>query len=128
MTATRTFATMLVLASLLTPVALAATGTGPFTGTLRQNQTDRHTYDNNPNNDPCIQMMTTYTVTLTYAPTTDTLTLTANGITAVGSGGTATVTFDANYCTSFNIQVKGTKVASSADYTVTVSRGGGSAI
>lgn len=115
--------TLLVATALLAPAALAATGTGPFTGTVRQNQTDRHTYDNNPDNNPCIQVMTTYTVTLTYTPTTDTLTLTANGVTAVGSGGVATVTFEANWCTSFNILVHGTNVARVAQYEVTVGRG-----
>ena len=108
----------------LAPVALAA-GTGPFTGSVRQGQTDRHRFDNNPGGDPCPQVQVFYTVTLTYTPTTDTLTLSAGGQTAVGSGGTATVSFEAPYCTAFSILVTGTSVATSASYTVNVSRGGG---
>lgn len=111
----------------LAPSALAA-GTGPFTGTVRQGQTDRHRYDNNPGGDPCPQVQVFYTVTLTYTPTTDTLTLRAGGQTAVGTNGTATVSFEAPYCTAFTIEVVGTRVATSASYTVTVSRGGGATI
>lgn len=122
---TRTNIATLLAVCLLAPVALAATGTGPFVGTVRQGQTDHHRYDNNPRNDPCIQVMTTYTVTLTYTPATDTLTLTAGGVSAVGAGGTATVTFEASWCTSFDIFVEGTQVARVAHYGVTVTRGDG---
>ena len=108
----------------LAPVALAA-GTGPFTGTVRQGQTDRHRYDNNAGGDPCPQVQVFYTVTLTYTPTTDVLTLRVGSQTAVGSGGTATLSFEAPYCTAFTIEVIGTQVATSASYTVTVTRDGG---
>lgn len=123
MTPRRILATVVLAASFLAPAALAATGTGPFSGHVRQGEVDRHTYDNNPHNNPCIMVMTTYTVTLTYTPTTDVLTLTANGVTAVGSGGTATVTFDGSWCTRFDILVEGTQVDRMARYDVTVTRG-----
>lgn len=113
-----------LFAIMVAPAALAA-GTGPFTGSVRQGETDRHRYDNNQGGNPCPQVQVFYTVTLEYTPTTDTLTLEANGYTAVGSGGTAVVSFEAPYCTSFTIKVTGTQVADSASYTVTVSRGGG---
>lgn len=109
---------------LLAPAALAA-GTGPFSGSVRQGQTDRHRYDNNPGGDPCPQVQVFYTVTLTYTPTTDVLTLRVGSHTAVGSGGTATLSFEAPYCTAFTIEVIGTQVARSASYTVNVSKGGG---
>lgn len=111
----------------LAPAALAA-GTGPFTGTVRQGQTDRHRYDNNPGGGLCPQVQVFYTVTLTYTPTTDVLTLRAGGQTATGSNGVATIGFEAPYCTAFAIEVVGTQVATSASYTVTVSKGGGATI
>ena len=103
----------------------AAADTGPFSGTVREDQTRRHRYDNNPQNNPCPQVIAFYTVSLTYAPATDTLTISAGGQTATGSGGSASVSFEAPYCTSFTISVTGTSVATIASYTVTVSRGGG---
>ena len=113
------------LAVLLGSPAFAAGGTGPFAGTVRQNQTKTHRYDNNPQNNPCIQIVTTYTVTLAYVPTTDTLTLSVGTLSATGSGGHASLSFQRSWCTSFDIKVTGTSVASSASYTVTVTRGGG---
>lgn len=104
-----------------------AADTGPFTGTVRQGQTRHHRYDNNPQNNPCPQVLVFYTVSLTYAPTTDTLTLSAGGQTATGSGGAASVSFEAPYCTSFRVSVTGTSVATLSSYTVNVSRGGGAA-
>ena len=118
----RIVASLLVLLAL---VPLAAAQTGPFTGTVRENQTRIHHYDNNPENNLCPQVITTYTVTLTYTPTTDVLTLTAGGQTVTGSNGTAVLTFEGNYCTAFAIRVTGTSVESVATYTVNVSRGGG---
>ena len=119
----RTLLVALGLTAMLAPPATA--DTGPFTGTVRQGQTRHHRYDNNPQNDPCPQVIVFYTVSLTYAPTTDTLTVSAGGQTATGSGGTASVSFEAPYCTSFRVSVTGTSVATIASYTVNVSRGGG---
>lgn len=114
------------LATLLATPAVAGPGsTGPFTGSVRQGQTRTHHYDNNPQNNPCPLVLVNYTVSLTYAPTSDTLTLTAGGTSVTGSGGSAVLSFEASYCTSFAIKVTGTSVATVASYTVTVSRGGG---
>lgn len=106
------------------PSALAA-GTGPFTGAVREGQTDRHRYDDNPGNDLCPQVIVFYTVSLTYTPASDTLTLKAGGQTAVGSGGVASVGFEAGACAAFTIQVTGTDVATTASYVATVGQGGG---
>src|SRR5688572_18701220 len=71
------------LALLLLPLATADPGSaGPFTGTIREHQMAHHHYDNNPENLICIQVIATYTVTLTYTPATDVLTLSAGGETA----------------------------------------------
>ena len=121
----RTVAIALALLRLV-PVVLA--DTGPFTGTVRENQQRSHKYDNNPDNDPCIQVMATYTVTLTYAPTSDVLTLSVGDQSVTGSGGTATLTFQAPHCTAFTIRVTGTDVQSVASYTVTVERGSGGTV
>lgn len=111
----------LVLASLalLAPAAHAATG--PYVGALRQDETDAHHYDNNPTKAPCLEMITTYTVTLAYAPTTDVLTLGVAGKTASGNG--ATITFQAGVCAAFTLTVTGTHVATLAAYEVTVTSG-----
>lgn len=122
MNATRLIATLLCLVFL---VPLAVANEGPFSGTVRQNQTRTHMYDNNPGGDPCPQVIVWYTVTLTWTPTTDTLTLSAGGQTVTATGGTASVSFEASYCTSFQIQVTGTQVANRASYTATISSGGG---
>ena len=116
-----------IVAVLATSAPAAQGGTGPFSGTVRQNQTKTHHYDNNPQNLPCQQVMTTYTVSLSYTPTSDTLTLSVGSLSSTGSNGSATLSFERSYCTSFDIQVTGTSVASVAQYTVTVSRGGGAA-
>lgn len=109
----------------LAPYALA--GTGPFTGTLTQGETDWHYYDNNPKGHACIDVMASYLVEMTYTPASATLTLTAGGQSAVGSNGYAAVGLEASYCTAFEITVTGTSVSGTASYTVTVTRsvGGG---
>lgn len=123
LTKTALAATGLVV--LLASPAVAAGGTGPFTGNVRQGQTKVHTYDNNPLNQPCIQIVVDYTVTLTYAPATDVLTLSVGSLSATGQNGVATLTFQRSYCTSFDIAVTGTSVERIAQYTVTVTRGNG---
>ena len=130
----KTFLAAAGAVALLTSPAIAAKpqpqpgSTGPFSGTVKQNQTATHRYDNNPLNQACIQVMSTYTVTLTYAPTTDVLTLTAGGTSVTGSNGTATLSLERSYCTAFDIKVTGTSVASTAQYTVTVARGTGTVV
>ncbi|HEX2022515.1 MAG TPA: hypothetical protein VHH36_07365 [Candidatus Thermoplasmatota archaeon] len=116
-------ATLLLAVLATVPTAVAAEG--PFHGAVRQGDVKTHHFDNNPQNNPCIQLIVTYTVTLTHVPTTDTLTLSAGGQTATSSGGVATVSFEASFCTAFDITVTGTDVENVARYTVHVSRGGG---
>jgi hypothetical protein len=131
MTFPRSFATLAVaLLALTVPAALAVPGPAPGAGVVAQGETDVHRFNNNPGNFDCIQMVTTYTVNLAYAPATDVLTLSAGGKTATGSNGVASVTFQAGVCTAFDIRVSGTQVANAAAYTVTVNGGalGGGAI
>lgn len=101
---------------------------GPFSGSVRDNRTQTHRYNNNPENLACIQVMASYTITLNYTPVTDTLTLTAGGTSVTGSNGVATLSLERSYCTAFDIKVTGTSVASVAQYTVTVTRGSGGTV
>lgn len=55
------------------------------------------------------------------------LTLSVDSLSATGSGGVATLSFDRSWCTAFDLKVSGTSVESFAQYTVTVSRGSGGA-
>ncbi len=112
------------LAAVMTVPANAAVGTpGPFPGVLDHGQTRTHHYDNNPGGGSCIDLAVPYTVTLTYAPPTDTVSL-GSGATAVhGVNGRASVSFWAGYCAAFPIEVTGTSVANKAAYVVSVSSG-----
>jgi len=121
-------ATAGIVAFLAAPASAAQGSTGPFTGVIRENQVKTHRYDNNPLNQACIQVMQTYTVTLTYAPTTDALTLSVGSQSVTGSNGTASLSFERSYCTSFDVKVTGTSVESVAQYTVTVTRGASGAV
>lgn len=113
-------ATCLTAILLTAPATLAVGTTGPYAGVVEQGETKAHHYDNNPSNNPCIEIVRPYTVVLTYAPPTDTLVLSAGGKTSVGSAGGASVTFTSGYCTAFDITVGGMSVGSTAAYTVTV--------
>lgn len=118
----RTLLVLLAALLALTPTSLAATG--PFVGTVAQGETDVHTYDNHPpRGGLCMQVMVSYTVTLTWAPGTDTLTLSAGGKTVTATGGLASVTFSANACTRFTVSVTGTNVLALAAYEATVTGG-----
>lgn len=110
------------LTAVLALPAAAAGSTGPFLGQVVQGQTQSHLYNNNPSNDPCLQITATYTVTLRYVPSGDVLTLAAGTKTATGSNGAASLTFTRGYCTSFSISVTGTSVADAARYVVVVTR------
>lgn len=116
-------ATAGVLALLSGPAYAAQGSSGPFSGVVRQNQARTHRYDNNPLGLACPQVMTSYTVSLAYTPTTDVLTLSVGSLSATGSGGQASLSFEGSYCTAFDIRVTGTSVDTVAQYTVTVTRG-----
>jgi hypothetical protein len=95
--------------------------TGPYTGVVTQDATNSHLYDDHITMD-CI-LPVTYIVTLTYQPASDTLGLTANGVSATGVGGQAIVTFVAACSLTFTILVSGIDVAVAAGYAVTVTTG-----
>jgi hypothetical protein len=111
------------LAAVLAAPAVAAGTPGPFVGTVAQGQTKTHLYDNNPTKSDCIQLAVPYTVSVTYAPSSDTLTLSVGSLTATGSNGSARLSFVGSTCTSFAVSVTGTSVARTAAYVVTVSSG-----
>lgn len=122
----KTALSALGLVAVLSVPAVAVGTPGPFAGVVTAGQTKSHLYDNNPTNSACIQIVVPYTVTLAYAPPTDTLTLSAGGVTATGANGRATVSFWSGYCTSFGITVSGDSVLHTAGYVVSV--GSGSAL
>lgn len=113
----------LALATLALLAPSAAALTGPFAGALAQGETDVHRYDNNPTKSPCVDVITTYSVTLSYAPATDALTLSVAGRTVTATSGVASATFQAGVCTAFDVAVTGTQVETLAAYTVTVTSG-----
>ena len=104
--------------------AASAVGTGgPFVGLVADGQTNAHLYVTPGPPMDCI-LPVTYVVTLTYAPASDVLTLSANGVTDEGSAGVAQVSFVAACWTQFAVTVSGTEVAFLAAYEVTVGQGG----
>ena len=113
-----------LLAAFLVPSALASTA-GPsapvHAGSVAQGQTDSSTFSTH-GDQPClaVYMPRVFTVSLAYAPVSDSLTVSAGGVSDTGANGVATVSFVANYCTVFTIQVTGTSVAESAEYVWTV--------
>lgn len=92
-------------------------------GVVSQGQTNLHHYDNNPSGGDCVHLAQPYRVTISYAPASDTLTLSAGGQTAVGSNGGASVFFVSGVCTSFDVAVTGTAVADKAAYVINVYSG-----
>lgn len=111
----------LLLATLLTALLLPAANAAPHAGVLAQGETRTHAFDNTPRDgNACIHLATTWTVTLAYAPPTDTLTLRAGGATATGHDGLASVSFVSGVCTAFSIEVAGTSVENVAAYAVSV--------
>lgn len=77
-------------------------------------------------NQPCAQVMVPYTVHLDYQPAGDRLGLTVEkgdwNVSTEAEDGYARLTFTANLCTSFDIEVAGLEVADEAAYTVVVER------
>lgn len=119
--------TALALVGILSAPAAAAGTPGPFAGVVAQGQTASHAYDNNPAKQDCIQMMTGYSIRLTYSPPVDRLTLTVDGRSVTGANGIATANVYKSWCTSFGISVTGTQVSGPvASYTVVVTRDTGS--
>lgn len=121
-------ATAGIVALLSAPAYAAQGSSGPFSGVVRQNQVRTHHFDNNPAGLACPQVMTSYTVSLAYTPTSDALTLSVGSASVTGSDGQASLTVEGSYCTAFPIKVTGTSVDTVAHYTVTVSRGGATTV
>jgi hypothetical protein len=109
--------------ALLAALAPAASALNAFAGVVSQGETKSFTYSSEPpKGSQCIQMATTYTVTLTYAPGSDVLTLNVPGHGSV-SGSGASVSFLAGVCTTFGFSVTGTSVADKAAFVVQVTSG-----
>lgn len=111
----------LALLAALAPAAAALNG--PYAGVLTQGQTQTFTYSTMPPKGvACVETVTTYTVTLLYAPAGDALTLSVpNHGSASGPG--ASVGFVSGTCTTFTFSVTGTAVASEAAFDVEVTSG-----
>lgn len=92
---------------------------GPFAGYVVEGSVAAHAYATPGPPINCI-LPVMYTVEMTYAPATDTLTLTANGVSATSSTGYAAVSFEAPCWTQFAITVAGNDVELVAAYKVTV--------
>ena len=121
-----TLAALGAAALLAVPADAAPLGSpGPFAGQVRQGQTKIHTYDNDPLDQPCPQIVTYYRVALSFVPASDTLTLRAGAFAVTASGGGAAVTVSGSPCTEFDIAVTGTAVADTATYVVTVTKDSG---
>ena len=122
---TRAIVAALAAVALAAAPASAARGTpGPFPGAVRHGETRTHAFDNDPLDQGCPQVMTTYTVTLSYAPPTDVLALYVGTFGVTGHDGRASLSLTASWCTSFDLRVTGTAVGATAGYIVNVVRGG----
>lgn len=110
-------------ATVLATPAVAADGTGPYAGVLRQGESRTHVYDNNPSGNPCVDIVATYTVSLRHVPVTDTLTLSVGAGQVQTVNGGASVTFTQGVCARFTMTVGGAAVADRAAYVLTVSSG-----
>lgn len=98
---------------------------GPFAGTVEEGETATHTYRDTPEGMGCAQVVTAYVVTLTYAPATDTLELSAAGQTVTAENGTAVMpVLVGDTCSAFDISVTGLEVEAESTYTVSVAEAG----
>lgn len=112
----------LLLASLLlAPATLAAVD--PMAGAVRTGQTHVHTYDGTRGGLILCPMVGVvgYAVYLTWAPTSDALTLTVPGRgSATDDDGSAMVWFTGGPCARFEVRVTGTSVDTLAAYQIRV--------
>jgi hypothetical protein len=114
---------LLALATLacLAPVA-SAVGGPLYVGTIHQGESKTYTFDNRPLKFDCVSQAQWYSVSLTYSPDTDVLTLTVPGI-GSASGNGAILYFTSSICTTFDFTVAGTSVADTATFKVQVLSG-----
>lgn len=113
------------LAALLLLAPAAFAGLDPLAGVVLQGQTNHHVYDGGHGGLVSCPMVGVvgYAVTLTWAPTTDTLTLSVPGRgSATDDDGSATVWFIGGPCARFDIRVTGTSVENVAAYQIRVSQ------
>lgn len=121
----RSVVALSAISVLCAPVQTASAGTpgipGPFVGVVGEGDVDRHSFNNNPVEIVwCLATVATYHVELDYVPASDQLTLRVNGLEDVGVEGKAEIVFVSGLCTSFQIEVRGTNVATDAGYVVHV--------
>lgn len=126
----RPVAVALAMVLVAVPATVAADApvghTGPFVGTVEEDRTRSHTYDNNPTDGACIDIVAAYTVYLTHQLATDTLLLSIDEdeeLQAESESGQASVTFMRGLCAEFTIEVTGLDVEAESAYAVTVCRG-----
>lgn len=103
---------VLVLATLAAFAAPAAAGPaagapflGPWAGVLEPGQSHTHVYDNNPGDQPCIDIVATYGLAVAYQPPSAQVTLELGDETIHADDGHAVETVEASYCASFEITV-----------------------
>lgn len=100
--------------------------TGPYVGTVGQDETRTHAYDNNPTDGPCAEIVVDYTVYLAHQPATDTLGLSIaedEELATQSEDGRAVLTFQRGYCAAFTLEVTGLDVEEASVYEATVCRG-----
>lgn len=116
------FVVPLVVLAVLAPTVGAHE---PVSGTVRQGESDSFTIDHQ--GEVCLQVITTWTVTLTHEPASDELLLVVTGQGAVRTeGGFAQVTFTTpTSCAFFMVHVVGVNVQDEARYTLDVRHGAG---
>ena len=110
-------------AAVAVPAAASGTSTGPYVGSVRENEYRLHRYDNFPRDGrPCPDIVTDYTVTLTALTPNASLQLAVSGEVADTEAGVAAVTVAHGICTVFDIRVAGVAVGGTATYVVSVVR------
>ncbi len=94
---------------------------GLYVGTIGDGERDTYRFSTHGGN-PClgVYIPKLYVVSLSHAPADATLSLSAGGKTDMSMAGQASVTFVANYCTTFTITVDGVDVDGTAAYVVDV--------
>lgn len=95
---------------------------GPWAGGLVGGETHEHTYDNNPLNQACIEVVTTYVATLSYGPATAEVTFRVDGQAVPAGNGSAVHVFVDDYCTRVPVAVGAGAGETGVTYEVDVDR------
>ena len=113
---------IVLLLAVLAPVA-SAVSAPVYAGTIHQGESKTFTYDNRPPKGfDCVAQAQWYSVSLSYVPDTDVLTLSIPNV-GSASGNGATLYFQSGICATFSFTVTGTSVADTAAYKVQVLSG-----